>query len=119
MGSRVGCMVAADAGAGIAAVVCLGYPLKGMNGVLRDTTLLDVKFPTLFVQGSKDGMCPLDKLQEVRTKMVIVNELRTVDGGDHSLKVGAKQLKAAGETQASLERKVAKDIADFLAKSLA
>jgi hypothetical protein len=45
-------------------------------------------------QGSKDGLCPLDKLESTRKKMTCKNKLHVVDGGDHSLKIGknAKSL---------------------------
>ncbi|KAJ1405931.1 Nodulin-like [Sesbania bispinosa] len=63
MGSRVGCMVASMEDINVSAVVCLGYPLKGINGAVRDDTLLQLTVPTMFVQGSKDGLCPLEKLE--------------------------------------------------------
>ncbi|PVH61620.1 hypothetical protein PAHAL_3G078400 [Panicum hallii] len=50
MGSRVSCMVASSDDIDVSAVVCLGYPLKGVNGAVRDETLLQLKVPTMFVQ---------------------------------------------------------------------
>ncbi|GJW06730.1 KAT8 regulatory NSL complex subunit 3 [Tanacetum coccineum] len=48
MGSS--CMVAVEDGAKASAVVCLGYPLKGTKGTIRDTPLLQLEVPTMFVQ---------------------------------------------------------------------
>ena len=87
MGGRMGCHVATiDV---VSAIVCLGYPLRGAgkNGKLRDQVLLELKSPILFVQGTRDALCPLDLLQSVRAKMRAPNELHVVEGGDHSLEV--------------------------------
>jgi predicted alpha/beta-hydrolase family hydrolase len=89
MGSRIGCHVAAEAMAGQReaprALVCLGYPLVGANGAVRDQVLLDLNTPILFVQGTRDHLCPLDRLEETRARMRAPNELHVVEGGDHSL----------------------------------
>ncbi|EEF51332.1 testis development protein prtd, putative [Ricinus communis] len=50
MGSRVSCMVAAEDDITASAIICLGYPLKDMNGAVRDDTLLQLDIPVLFVQ---------------------------------------------------------------------
>ncbi|XP_031493926.1 uncharacterized protein LOC116260011 [Nymphaea colorata] len=118
MGSRVSCMVACTGKVQVSAVLCLGYPLKGMNGAIRDEILLQLTTPTMFVQGSKDGMCPLEKLNAVRKKMKARNELHVVDGGDHSLKVGKQTLKSDGVTQAQVEEKALTSIAEFISSVL-
>lgn len=120
MGGRVGChlaveeAVAAPARA-IAGVVCLGYPLQsGSTGALRDQVLLALRTPILFVQGTRDPLCPLDKLAAVRARMTAANRLHVVEGGDHSLEVSAQQRKAAGETQADSDARVLAVIRDFV-----
>ncbi|XP_073042823.1 uncharacterized protein [Primulina eburnea] len=50
MGSRVSCMVAGKSCISASAIICLGYPLKGTNGTLRDETLLQLTVPVMFVQ---------------------------------------------------------------------
>ncbi|GKC44019.1 KAT8 regulatory NSL complex subunit 3, partial [Tanacetum coccineum] len=50
MGSS--CMVAVEDGAKAFAVVCLGYPLKGTKGAIRDAPLLQLEVPTMFVQST-------------------------------------------------------------------
>ncbi|CAH8368679.1 unnamed protein product [Eruca vesicaria subsp. sativa] len=119
MGSRVSCMVAVSEDIAVSAVICLGYPLKGMKGAIRDETLLEIGVPVMFVQGSKDPMCPLDKLQAVCNKMKAVTELHVIDGGDHSFKIGKKHLEAKDLTQDQVEDVALQAIAAFVSRSLA
>ncbi|KAJ1408219.1 Alpha/Beta hydrolase fold [Sesbania bispinosa] len=118
MGSRVGCMVASMEDINVSAVVCLGYPLKGINGAVRDDTLLQLTVPTMFVQGSKDGLCPLEKLEATRKKMKAPNELHVIDGGDHSFKIAKKHLQGNGSTQHEAEDVAVQAIAAFISRSL-
>src|SRR5262245_37872688 len=98
MGGRVGCHLALEEE--VAGVICLGYPLQsGATGALRDEVLLALRVPILFVQGSRDGLCPLDKLAAVRARMTAPSTLLVIEGGNHSLEVSAAQRKATGETQ--------------------
>ncbi|XP_010925754.2 uncharacterized protein [Elaeis guineensis] len=118
MGSRVSCMVAGAECVNVSAVICLGYPLKGMNGAIRDETLLQLRTPTFFVQGSKDGLCPLDKLATTCKKMKCINELHVIDGGDHSFKIGKKYQESAGLSQGEAERRAVKAISEFVTKCI-
>ncbi|KAG7548848.1 Alpha/beta hydrolase fold-1 [Arabidopsis suecica] len=118
MGSRVSCMVSA-VNEDVTAVICLGYPLKGAKGVIRDETLLEMGVPVMFVQGSKDPMCSLDKLEAVCNKMKAVTEIHVIDGGDHSFKIGKKHLETKELTQDEVEDVALKAIAAFVSKSLA
>ncbi|XP_052154601.1 uncharacterized protein LOC127772686 isoform X2 [Oryza glaberrima] len=119
MGSRVSCMVADSDDIIVSAVICLGYPLKGVNGAVRDETLLNLKIPTMFVQGNKDGLCPLDKLEATRKKMNCKNELHVIDGGDHSFKIGKKYQESTGVNQQAAEMEAVKAIAKFVQNSIA
>lgn len=114
MGSRIGCHVALEDE--VNALVCLGYPLKAMGprGALRDRVLVELKTPILFVQGTRDALCPLDLLQDVRSKMTAPNELFVVDGGDHSLAVTKTALAAAGETQSDVDGRVLGVVRSFV-----
>ncbi|KAK1274962.1 hypothetical protein QJS04_geneDACA011084 [Acorus gramineus] len=118
MGSRVSCMVAGKESIDVSAIICLGYPLKGMRGAIRDETLLQLAVPTIFVQGSKDGLCPLDKLMDVLKKMKPGNELYIIEGGDHSFKIGKKYLQSSGSDQGEAEEKAVKAVAEFVAKTI-
>jgi predicted alpha/beta-hydrolase family hydrolase len=91
MGGRVGCHVAAADPAQVAAVVCFGYPLRGTGGGMRDEVLLALRCPVLFVQGTRDPLCPLDLLEGVRRRMTAPHELFVVEGGNHSLEVPRKR----------------------------
>jgi predicted alpha/beta-hydrolase family hydrolase len=104
MGSRIGCHVALLAR--VHAVVCLGYPLcAGGDPVkLRDEVLLRLTTPILFIQGTRDFLCPLNLLAKVRKKMRGPNQLEIVPDGDHSLMMTRRQIKASGQTQDELER---------------
>jgi len=112
MGGRIGCHVALEDR--VAGLICLGYPLKsGATGALRDQVLLALETPVLFVQGTRDPLCPLDLLAEVRPRMKAPSTLLIVDGGDHSLAVSAAARKARGETQADSDARVLEAIRNF------
>jgi uncharacterized protein len=113
MGGRIGCHVALEES--VAGLVCLGYPLCAGGDVkrLRDKVLRDLRTPILFVQGTRDSLCPLDLLENARKEMKAPNFLHIVEGGDHSLQVTKTQLKNAGETQAEVDERVLTAIAQF------
>lgn len=116
MGGRVGCHVALAEP--VEAVVCLGYPLCGAGdpSKLRDEVLVSLRVPTLFVQGTKDRLCPLDLLDGVRRRMTAPNAHHVVEGGDHSLLVSKTELKARGIFQDQVDDDIRKSIVDFLAR---
>jgi len=105
MGSRVGCHLTLEAGARsrVSGLICFGYPLRGQNGKLRDEVLLALQTPILFVQGTRDSLCPLPELEEVRKRMTAPTELYVVESGDHSLEATKTSLKQRGTTQAEVE----------------
>jgi predicted alpha/beta-hydrolase family hydrolase len=115
MGSRMGCHVAVEAEDEPKALVCFGYPLSG-RGPERQGVLLELRTPILFVQGTRDPLCPLQDLARVRERMSAPNELFVVEDGDHSLKATKRSLKARGETEASVETAIDRAIAAFLAR---
>ena len=113
MGGRIGCHVALEEE--VNGLVCLGYPLCGGGdpSKLRDQVLRDLRTPILFVQGTRDSLCPLDLLESVRKEMSAPNVLHVVEGGDHSLIVRKKDL--GSETQEDVDQRIAKAISDFVA----
>jgi predicted alpha/beta-hydrolase family hydrolase len=117
MGSRIGCHLAAREPA-VRALVCLGYPLVGRGGAMRDEALLALRAPVLFVQGTRDPLCPLDRLEEVRRRMTAPSALQQVEGGDHSLQVSRTRLAAAGETQERVDDRSLAAIRVFLEEHL-
>jgi predicted alpha/beta-hydrolase family hydrolase len=114
MGGRIGCHVALEQE--VNGVICLGYPLCGAGDrtKLRDKVLKDLRRPILFVQGTRDPLCPLDLLEQVRKQMTAPNFLHTVEGGDHSLIVSKKQLAAANETQEEVDERILNEIGQFV-----
>jgi uncharacterized protein len=115
MGGRVGCHVALETP--VEGLICLGYPLCGAGdrSKLRDQVLLDITTPILFVQGTRDPLCPLDLLEDVRRRMRAPSILHVVDDGDHSLMVSKTALRACGETQDAFDDAVSAAIGRFVA----
>jgi predicted alpha/beta-hydrolase family hydrolase len=88
----------------------------GKGGVLRSEVLRALTTPILFVQGTRDPLCPLDSLEGVREKMRARHRLHVVDGGDHSLRVGKTDLKRQGRTQDDIEGGILAAIRTFVAE---
>ena len=114
MGGRIGCHVALEET--VAGVICMGYPLCGGGDCskLRDEVLVALTTPILFVQGTRDSLCPLDVLARVRSRMDAPHSLHVVDGGDHSLQITKTQAKQTGETQEAVDARVLAAIRDFI-----
>src|SRR6266480_8029696 len=117
MGGRIGCHVALEEK--IAGLVCLGYPLCGGGDrtKLRDKVLRELQTPVLFVQGTRDPLCPLDLLEEVRSQMKVPNFLYLVEDGDHSLRLTKRRLQVGGETQDSVDQGILAAIRQFVAST--
>src|SRR5260370_32299587 len=115
MGGRIGCHVALEEK--VNGLICLGYPLcaGGDRSKLRDQVLRDLRTPVLFIQGTRDPLCPLDLLESVRSEMVAPNFLYLVEAGDHSLLVRKKDL--GRETQDDVDQRIVKAISDFVARN--
>ena len=73
MGGRIGCHVSLEEK--VDGLVCLGYPLCAMGDrtKLRDEVLRALTTPIVFVQGTRDALCPLDLLEQVRVEMKAPN----------------------------------------------
>lgn len=114
MGGRIGCHLSLEER--VAGVICLGYPLCAMGDrtKLRDKVLRELQTPILFVQGTRDPLCPLDLLEQVRSQINAPNELYIVEGGDHSLKVPKKILEANGESQERVDERILQSISKFV-----
>jgi uncharacterized protein len=115
MGSRIGCHVSLEEE--VSALVCLGYPLCGGGDPtkLRDQVLREIRTPILFVEGTRDPLCPLPLLDKIRAEMHAPNELLVVNGGDHSLSVTKGQLKASNQTQENVDQHILERIRTFVA----
>src|SRR5438128_5227066 len=111
MGGRIGCHVSIEEK--VHGLVCLGYPLCAMGDrtKLRDEVLRALTTPILFVQGTRDPLCPLDLLEQVRAEMKAPNFLHVVKGGDHSLRVPKRQLHGTSKTQEDIDQQIIRTIA--------
>ncbi|HXX41552.1 MAG TPA: alpha/beta family hydrolase [Chthoniobacterales bacterium] len=116
MGGRVGCHVSLEEK--VDAVICLGYPLCAMGDrtKLRDEVLLALQTPILFVQGTRDPLCPLDLLEPVRAKMKVPNVLHVIEGGDHSLRVTKRDLRSHGVTKDDVDLRILDAIRNFVSR---
>jgi uncharacterized protein len=116
MGGRIGCHVSLEEK--VAGLICLGYPLCAMGDrtKLRDKVLRELETPILFIQGTRDHLCPLDLLEEVRSQMKAPNELYVVEGGDHSLRMAKRGLQSAGNTQDNVDQMILGRIINFITR---
>jgi uncharacterized protein len=113
MGGRVGCHVALEES--VAGLICFGYPLcgSGDRSRMRDAVLRKLTTPILLLQGTRDSLCPLDLLKEVRAGMTAPTRLHVVSDGDHSLMAAKRRLRAEGLTQEAVDLSLVAEIADF------
>jgi predicted alpha/beta-hydrolase family hydrolase len=106
MGGRIASMVADDAG--VAGLICLGYPFHppGNPGRTRTRHLEKLRTPTLILQGTRDSF---GKPEEV-AGYPLSHAIRVVwiEAGDHSF----KPTKSSGRTE---EQSLAEAIAHALA----
>ncbi len=121
MGSRVGCHLSLEEH--VSALICFGYPLQapakqGVTPKLRDAVLKQLTTPVLFVQGTRDPLCPLSTLAKIRAEMRAPSQLHVVESGDHSLLCTKTQLKAWGKTQQAVDAEVLGVIRGFLAQQV-
>lgn len=114
LGSRVGCHLSLEER--VRGLVCLGYPLRapGPKERLRDAVLRELTTPILFVQGTRDALCPLETLEEVRGAMRAPNQLHVMPTGDHSLIATKTYLKSESTTQEAVDASVLDAIRRFL-----
>jgi predicted alpha/beta-hydrolase family hydrolase len=114
MGGRIGCHLSLEEK--VDGLICLGYPLCAMGDrtKLPDEVLRALNTPILFVQGTRDPLCPLDLLDRVRTEMKTQNVLHVVEGGDHSLRPPKRQLQSTSRTQEDIDRQILKAVAGFV-----
>jgi pimeloyl-ACP methyl ester carboxylesterase len=73
----------------MAGLVFLGYPLHPANKPeqLRSAHLGQIACPMLFLQGSRDSLCRLDRLAQVLQPLTTPTHLHVIDQGDHSFQV--------------------------------
>lgn len=93
MGARLAAqLVAQDVGAN--GLVFLGYPLHppGKPEKLRDQPLYLLPCPVLFIEGSRDPFCHLDRLGQVLSRMPVRSDLHVLPGLGHSYEAGGQPM---------------------------
>jgi predicted alpha/beta-hydrolase family hydrolase len=112
MGGRIGCHVSLEER--VDGVICFGYPLQGTSGAIRDAVLRQLTTPVLFIQGSRDPLCPLDLFATVMPQIPAAHVLHVVEGGNHSLDVGQRELARQGKTQAEVDAEILAAVSSFV-----
>jgi predicted alpha/beta-hydrolase family hydrolase len=84
-------------------LVFLGYPLHpaGRPETLRGDHLASVPVPMLFVQGTRDTLCDLDRLRGVLMRLPRAT-LHVVEGGDHSFRLPRRAAQSEDEVWAEI-----------------
>jgi len=96
MGGRAATHVAAeDQNLTIDGIVLLGYPLHppGRPEQLRDAHLPAVTRPMLFIHGSRDTFGTPSELKPVLAGLSPPPTLHSIEGGDHSFKIGGRDAR--------------------------
>jgi uncharacterized protein len=114
MGSRVGCHLSLTEK--VHGLICLGYPLVSPSKArtVRSEVLESLRTPVLFVQGTRDPLCPLPLLEAVRARMKATSTLVIVDGGDHSLLMSGEADRRTGVDQGASDARVLSAIRAFV-----
>ncbi|KAL3865186.1 hypothetical protein ACJMK2_006802 [Sinanodonta woodiana] len=100
----------------VSAVVCLGFPFKGVSDGRGDVEdpLLDSRTPTMFVIGQHGNTCSIDDIEDMREKMKAENSLLVVGGADDNLRVSRATKKLEGITQVMADKLVLDEVSEFL-----
>lgn len=108
MGGRIASLVADEAG--VAGLVCLGYPFHpvGKPERLRTAHLENIETPTLILQGTRDTFGNREEVEQYKlSKRVSVHWL---EDGDHSL----KPRKSSGRTETQNLQEAVDAISEFM-----
>ena len=117
LGSLVCSMVAAEAPEKVSACVCIGIPLRSINGNHSsiEDSLAQVKCPVLFVVGEMSKMCLLDDLEDLRQNMISKQTaVIVVDGCNDNLVIGHKKAFEHKITQSMLDKFICSEITSYL-----
>jgi len=98
LGARVAAQVIA-VGTKADGLICLGYPLHpaGKPSQQKADSLFRIICPMLFVQGSRDAHCRIDRLESLRRRIGAPTQLVVVEDADHSLRPVKRTHRTAEE----------------------
>lgn len=116
-GSLIAAHCALQCGRSVCAIVCLGFPLKGINGVRGelDDPILELSTPVQFIIGENSMMTSLDDIEDFRERMTkSITSLIVVGGADDRLVVSNTKKRLDCLTQSMVDRCVANEIYSFL-----
>jgi predicted alpha/beta-hydrolase family hydrolase len=98
LGGRVAAEVVAQ-GMKSHALLLLNYPLHpvGKPGQIRAEALFRIICPMLFIQGTKDPTCRLDRLRDVLRRIGAPTSLQVVEDADHNFGVAKRSPRTLEE----------------------
>jgi predicted alpha/beta-hydrolase family hydrolase len=104
MGGRVASQMVAEGQLSVSSLIFLGYPLHapGKKDQLRDAHLYPIQIPMLFLAGTRDALCDLDRLHTVLHRLPAPWHLEVIEGGDHSFRVPKTHPISQDETYAQI-----------------
>jgi hypothetical protein len=110
MGGRIASMVADEAG--VAGLVCLGYPFHPPGNPARTRTkhLENLRTPALIVQGTRDSFGLPDEVATYKLSKKI--RIVWIEAGDHSL----KPLARSGRTETQNIASAIEEVQGFIAR---
>jgi hypothetical protein len=106
-GFGLGARVAVEAvrqGLKVDALVCLGYPLHpaGKPAQLRADALFRIICPILFVQGTRDATCRIDRMQTVLRRVGAPTRLLAIEDADHDFAAVPRSERTTEQVRAEL-----------------
>jgi predicted alpha/beta-hydrolase family hydrolase len=112
MGGRIASMVADDAG--VAGLVCLGYPFHPPGNPARTRTrhLENLRTPGLIIQGTRDSFGRPEEVANYKLSEKI--RIVWIEAGDHSLKPPARSGRTEPQNVADAIAEVQRFIADLI-----
>ena len=112
MGGRVASQMVADGLLTPGRLIFLGYPLHPAGKIekLRDAHLYRIGVPMLFFAGTRDPLCNLERLRPVLDRLTARQDLRIIEGGDHSFHTP----KSAGTSESEIHNGIVRDTIRWL-----
>ncbi|MFT7669135.1 MAG: putative alpha/beta-hydrolase family hydrolase [Planctomycetota bacterium] len=111
MGGRMSSLLVAG-GLECDGLIFLGYPLhpQGKPEKLRTAHFPEIHTPSLFLQGTRDGLCNLELLRKALPSYGAAIDLVVIEGGDHSFKV----LKRLGIAQSEVHARLVHEMSTWI-----